>query len=447
MNTWEIKGPTKLSGKVEIHGNKNSTFPCIAASLLLKSPDQSITLENVPQIKDVFVLIDVIKYLGIEAVWLNENALKLSPIENFKMDTVSIPTDIMAKIRGSVVLLGPLIGKFKSFSLPKPGGDKIGSRPLTAHVLAFRDLGFSIEEKNGGLFVNQQEKFNFSKNENKKRKVWLTERSVTATESLLLFSSSLNNDEELMIYGAACEPHIITVCKLLSKMGAEISGKNSNYLQIKWPDGIHQPSEKFILDDDYMEAATYAVAAAITKSDVVINFKNPEFLELIDRYLKWMGVNTNLNVSDNKWSIFGSKSNFEISPDLKVIKAEPWPGFPTDVMSLFVVLATQCHGSVKFLEYMYEDRFTFVQTLKDMGANIEETPPHVIKIYGPTQLSGHETFIRPDIRSGAALLLASLCAKGATTLHDKNNVIGRGYEKLPETLENLGADIEKTLQK
>ena len=444
METWEIKGPNKLSGEVKIHGNKNSTFPCIAASLLLKNPEQSIILGNVPQIKDVFVLIDVIKYLGIDAIWLDENTLKLSPIENFKIDTVSIPDEIMAKIRGSVVLLGPLIAKFKSFSLPRPGGDKIGSRPLTAHILAFRDLGFSIEEKDGGLFINQQEKFDFSKNDpfNKKRRVWLTERSVTATESLLLFSSSLNIDEELTIYGAACEPHIMTICKLLSKMGAEISGENSNCIKIKWPNGVHQPSEKFMLDDDHIEAATYAVAAAITKSDVVINFKNSEFLELMDRYLKWVGVKTTLNISENKWSIFGSKSNFEISPDLKVIKAEPWPGFPTDAMSLFLVLATQCHGSVKFLEYMYEDRFTFVQILKDMGARIEENPPHVIKVHGPTPLSGQETFVRPDIRSGAALLLASLCAKGSTTLHDKNNVIGRGYEKLPETLISLGADIE-----
>lgn len=443
METWEIKGPTKLSGEVKVHGNKNSTFPCIAAALLLKL-DQSLTLENIPQIKDVFVLLNVVKYLGIDANWLNENTLKLSPINNFKLDTISIPADIMARIRGSIVLLGPLIAKYKSFSLPRPGGDKIGSRPLTAHTAAYRDLGFSVEEKEGGLFINPQEHFDFNKNNNRKNKIWLTERSVTATESLLLFSSSLNYDEKLTIYGAACEPHIANMCELLSWVGAEISGQNSNCIQINWPNGINQPSGNFILDDDHVEAATYATAAAITKSDLTIILKNPEHLELVDRYLKWMGINTNLDISGHKWFILGSKSNFEISPDLKVIKAEPWPGFPTDVMSLFVVLATQCRGSVKFLEYMYEDRFTFVQTLKDMGAHIEENPPHVIKVHGSAQLSGHETFVRPDIRSGAALLLASLCANGTTILHDKNNVIGRGYEKLPETLANLGVNIEKT---
>ena len=445
METWEIKGPTKLSGEVKTHGNKNSTFPCIAASLLLDSPDQTIILENIPRIKDVFALCDIIKYLGIDSTWIDEHTLRLSQNRSGQngqsVDTVSIPPEVMAKIRGSIVLLGPLIGKYKKLSLPKPGGDKIGSRPLTAHTLAFRDLGFMIEEKDGALRIDPQNDLGLNSRE-RKDKIWLTERSVTATLSLILFSRFLEKGKEISIYGAACEPHVNTLCSLISQMGAEISGGMSNFIKISWPNGFKPLDKPFRLDDDHIEATTYAVAATITKNDLFIKFNNPENLELIDRYLNWMGVSTKLDHNAKKWSIFGSRSNLEINSEFKIIKAEPWPGLPTDIMSLLVVLATQCKGTMKFIEYMYDDRFTFVQTLKDMGAQIEENPPHVIKVTGPSPLFGQEAFIRPDIRSGAGLVLAALCAKGTTVLHDKNNVIERGYEKLPETLISLGANIK-----
>ena len=439
MNSWTISGPTKISGEINVHGNKNSSFPCIASSLLIPDVGQSITLQNIPRIRDVFSLCDIIKYLGIRAEWIDEHILKLQ--RDNKVNLVSIPPEIMSKLRGSMILLGPLMGFYKNFSLPKPGGDKIGNRPLTAHIAAFRDLGFSIEESDSGLVINSQNQLNFEKKE-KINKVWLIERSVTATSSLLLFSASMSTNKNLFIYGAACEPHISTICDLLTIMGAEITGRESNYLNISWPNKITKSSIKFRLDDDHIEATTYAIAAAITRSDLIINFSHPQNLELINRYLNWMGVRSKIDVKNKKWTIKGSQSNLELSPELRTIKAEPWPGVPTDIMSLLIVLATQCKGTIKFTEYMYDDRFSFVQTLKDMGASIEENPPHVIKVHGPTQLHGQEAFVRPDIRSGAALLLAALCAKGMTILHDKNNVIERGYEKLPEILTTLGANID-----
>jgi len=448
MNTWKITGPTKISGEVKIRGNKNSALPCIAASLLLPHSQQNhsgIILKNIPRIKDVFVLCDILKHLGINAAWTDTHTLELKVVNI--PDKLNISPEITKKIRGSILLLGPLAGKYKEFSLPIPGGDKIGTRPLNAHIEAFRDLGFIIEEteeENNARHIKIAESES-ENNDEKVKKLWLIERSVTLTENLLLFSPFMGINKNLFIYPAACEPHVVTLCNLLLKMGAKISGKGSSNISIFWkqPPQLKE-SFKFEIDSDHVEATTYAIAAALTKSDLTIHLNNTRHLILIDRYMKLMGVNTNLNNHEQTWTILGTQSSFEKKSHLKVIKAEPWPGFPTDVMSLFVVLATQCIGSFKFIEYMYDDRFGFVQALKDMGAVIEENPPHVIKVHGPAKLSGQKAFMRPDIRSGAALLLAALCANGTTELYDEKGVIERGYEKLPETLAKLGAHIENT---
>jgi UDP-N-acetylglucosamine 1-carboxyvinyltransferase len=225
-------------------------------------------------------------------------------------------------------------------------------------------------------------------------------------------------------------------------MGAEIRGIGSNRLIVRWPHAPVPPREAIRLDDDFMEAATYAVAAAITKSDLDITHAQVQDLELVDRYLRWMGVRTQVLPEQNLWRIKGSKSSLEIDARrLKAIKAEPWPRFPTDVMSAFVVLATRCTGTLKFLEYMYDDRFGFIPLLEDMGASIRREGQHVITVSGPTALSGNEAFLRPDIRSGAAMLLAALAADGKSILHDRRSVIARGYQDLPKTLASLGARI------
>jgi UDP-N-acetylglucosamine 1-carboxyvinyltransferase len=257
---------------------------------------------------------------------------------------------------------------------------------------------------------------------------------------LLLYSAFMPPDEQLTIIDAACEPHIVTLCTILEAMGARIEGIYSNLLRITWPEGRRAPAAAISLDHDFMEATTYAIAAALTRSDLTIQFQNAGiYLFLIDRYLGWMGVRTVLE--RDTWRILGSTSSLRIETSLSSIKAEPWPRFPTDVLSMFVVLATQCTGTLKFVEYMYDDRFGFIQSLRDIGARIDVLPPHAIIVRGPTPLSGNDLFLRPDIRSGAAMLLAALASTGVTSLHDRNNVIERGYQQLPETLTALGARI------
>ena len=276
----------------------------------------------------------------------------------------------MSKIRALLLFLGPLLGKYNLDKLVKPGGDRIGSRPLTAHIIALSDLGFQIQETQDSLLITRHE--NKIKNPGE---IWLTEQSVSATEILMLISAFLNRGSTLTLYGAATEPHIVTLANLLSQMGARIDGSGSSLVKITWPEDPGPPSEPFRIDDDFMELTTYAVAAAITKSDITLNSPEIKNLKLIDRYLQWLGISTRLDDQAKTWVVQGSQSNYKIHPQLTTIKAEPWPRFPTDVMSLFVPLATQCHGELKFIEYMYNDRFTFVQSLKDMGAKIEENPP------------------------------------------------------------------------
>lgn len=430
---WSVTAGARLSGTVAIHGNKNAALPSITAALLL--PDQgTLVLEAVPRIRDVETLVRILGHLGITASWTSSQQLTLT--RTAPPPTVpDIPSDLTGKIRASIALLGPLAGMYQRFKLAKPGGDRIGGRPIGAHMTALSDLGIVVTEEPGYLACERSSSGVVGGT------ICLTEQSVTATLMLLLYSGFMDPGQELTIIDAACEPHIVTLCGILESMGARIEGVYSNLLRISWPEARHAPTAPQRLDDDFMEATTYAVAAALTRSDLVIPFRNAGvYLFLIDRYLGWMGVRTLLG--HDSWTIYGSTSTLELDPALKAIKAEPWPRFPTDVLSVFVVLATQCTGTVKFVEYMYDDRFGFVQSLRDIGARIELLPPHAIVVHGPTPLAGNDLFLRPDIRSGAAMLLAALVSGGSTVLHDRNGIIERGYQQLPETLAALGANIK-----
>ncbi len=433
---WRIGTGARLSGTVPIHGNKNAALPSMAASLLLPVRG-CMVLHNVPRISDVDAMAEILSVYGIAVTWKGPASLVLERVR-YDAEPPVLPPDLARKIRGSIVLLGALAGQYPAFRLSRPGGDRIGGRPLTAHLLALEDVGFSVMEEPGCFAVRRLT------DAIRGGTVCLTEQSVTATLMLLLYSAALGPDDHLTIVDAACEPHIVSVCTLLADMGAQIEGLYSNLLTIRWPDGLHAPASPVILDDDFMEASTYAVAAAVTGSDLSIPFSRAGlYLHLVDRYLRWMGVQTVLG--KHSWNILGSRSSLVIDPRLRVIKAEPWPRFPTDVMSMFVVLATQCTGTVKFIEYMYDDRFGFVQSLRDIGASIDVFPPHAIVVHGPTRLAGNELFLRPDIRSGAAMLVAGLAADGTTILHDRGAVIERGYQELPQTLARLGAPIERVL--
>lgn len=429
---WQVSTGSRLSGAVFVHGNKNAALPCMAAALLLPV-GRSLTLVNMPRISDVQTMGEILTVYGIAPTWTGPSTLRLTR-ERYPVDPPVVPAELATRIRGSIVLLGALATQYRSFILAKPGGDSIGGRPITAHITALEDLGFEVTDEPGLLRVHRRTR------DIAGGTVVLIEQSVTATLMLLLYSACLGPDQHLTIADAACEPHIVTLCGLLESLGARIDGIASNLLTIAWPFGIAARDTSAVLDGDFMEAATYAIAAAITRSDIDIPFSNAALtLHLIDRYLGWMGVRTEL--AAHRWRILGSRSDLVIRDGLNCIKAEPWPRFPTDVMSMFVVLATQCTGTLKFVEYMYDDRFGFVQSLRDMGARIDIQPPHAITVRGPTALRSNEMFLRPDIRSGASMLLAALAGNGETVLHDHRNVIERGYQDLPQTLAALGARI------
>ncbi|HXV27172.1 MAG TPA: UDP-N-acetylglucosamine 1-carboxyvinyltransferase [Candidatus Paceibacterota bacterium] len=434
--TWRIVGRKRLNGRVAVHGNKNAALPAMTASLLLPRTGNELVLTNIPRIRDVMVLTDILAHLGISSSWDGTDTLRLKRVRMFNR-MPDLPREVVSRIRGSIVLLGPLSGLWKEFTLPKPGGDKIGTRPITAHTSALADLGVRVSDRSGVLTVSRA----IDPGTAGSLQVWLTEQSVTATETVLLHSAFLGRKQSLTVNGAATEPHIVTLCRVLSAMGARISGTGSSVLNISWPRGRTRPVRPVRCDDDFMEATTLAVAAAVSRGNVDIVFRNPGSLELIDRYLRWMGVRTDILPEKNMWRIHGARSTLRLNSRLGVIKAEPWPRLPTDVMSAMVVLATQCRGTVKFLEYMYDDRFGFAQMLQDMGATIRTEGPHVISVSGPTPLAGNEMLLRPDIRSGAAMLLAALAASGTSLLHDRRGVIARGYQDLAASLKGLGADI------
>lgn len=430
--TWSIGSGSRLAGTATIHGNKNAALPCLAAGLLLPV-GTVLRLEHVPRISDVTTLCDILRVYGVSVHWDGPSSVTVRRTA-YSPTAPVVPAELAGRIRGSIVLLGALAAQYDRFDLAKPGGDRIGGRPITSHLVALEDLGYRITQEPNVLRVRRMTEKPAGGT------VVLTEQSVTATLMLLLYSGCLGPDQHLTIVDAACEPHIVTLCTLLQAMGADIQGVYSNLLTIRWPGGVHAATAPVRLDDDFMEAATYAVAAAVTGSDLDIPFRNAGlYLHLIDRYLGWMGVRTELGA--HHWRITGTASDLRVNPSLTAIKAEPWPRFPTDVMSVFVVLATQCTGTITFVEYMYDDRFGFVQSLRDIGARISQMPPHAITVCGPTPLSGNETFLRPDIRSGAAMLLAALTASGDTILHDRSGIIERGYQELPEQLAALGARI------
>jgi len=431
---WKVVPGNPLQGTVSIHGNKNAALPCLAASLLLPV-GESMELAHVPRISDVRTMCDILSIYGIRVSWREPSTVILKR-ERYSEDAPTLPPELAKKIRGSIVLLGALATQYRSFVIAKPGGDRIGGRPITAHMTALADLGFTVSDDDTSLAVSR------SSNTFVDGTVMLTEQSVTATLMLLLYSACLAPHQRLTIGDAACEPHIVTLCRLLQSLGAHVEGLYSNLLTVTWPSGVTATENAFRLDDDFMEAGTYAVSAAVTRSDITIPFQMAGlYLHTMDRYLRWMGVRTEL--AEHRWTVLGSRSDLHIHKGLQVIKAEPWPRFPTDVMSMFVVLATQCTGTLKFVEYMYDDRFGFVQSLRDMGAAIDLQPPHAIVVRGPTSLQSNELFLRPDIRSGAAMLIAALCADGTSILHDHRNIIARGYQHLPQGLALLGADISE----
>jgi UDP-N-acetylglucosamine 1-carboxyvinyltransferase len=417
MSKFIVTGGHKLEGKIKLSGNKNSALKLIPAALLGNSPS---VLTNVPDISDVSVMVKLIESLGVKVEY-KDHVLSIDPttLNSFDPDP-----DLCSKFRASVVLAAPLLVKFGRAIITPPGGDQIGERLLDTHFSLLRKMGVTIERKDGRFFLEWKKR--------QSSKIFLEETSVTATEMGLMMASSLN--ETTIIEDAATEPHVTDLADYLIKLGAKIGGRGSNTLSILGTSKLGGAEHK--VSPDHIEGGTFAIAAAITGGKIEIEDFVPENYPMILNYLGNMGVN--FKEDKNSLTVLPSKL---VSTRGK-FQTRPWPGFPTDLMSPFIVLATQTQGTVLCHDWMYEWRMFFVDDLISMGAKIFIADPHRVIVSGPTPLMSDRLFCK-DIRAGISVILAALTANGRSEI-ENIEVVERGYENIEKRFISLGAEIKRS---
>lgn len=420
MSQLIVKGGKRLQGEIKIAGNKNSALKLMAASLIGDSPS---TITNVPRIKDVQTMGELITDLGAKVEGLGTPQITIDPsgLSSYELDP-----DLSGRIRASVVLAAPLLARFGKAVLTPPGGDQIGERVLDTHFAMMRDMGVEIVKTNSSFELTWKRKKSADC-------VFLEEASVTATEMWIILSSVLKQ-KEIKLENAACEPHVRDLALFVSGMGAKVVGAGTNELRITGSGHLKGVEHEVI--NDHIEGGTFAILGAITGGDILVQGVNPNDYKMILIYLSKMGVNFT----------FEAKRGLRIRPSKLVAKSrkfktQPWPGFPTDLMSPFIVLATQTQGTTLCHDWMYEWRIFFVDDLISMGANILIADPHRVVVTGPTTLIGTH-LVSKDIRAGISIILASLVAQGESVI-DNVEVVDRGYERISERLGSLGADIKR----
>ena len=414
MSKFLVTGGHKLEGTIRLSGNKNSALKLIPAALLGNSPS---VFTNVPDISDVSVMVKLVASLGAKVEY-KDHILKIDPttLNSFDPDP-----DMCSKFRASVVLAAPLLVKFGRAIITPPGGDQIGERLLDTHFSLMQKMGVTIERKDGRFFLEWKTR--------KASKIFLEETSVTATEMGLMMASAMN--EQTIIEDAATEPHVTDLVGYLSKLGSKIQGAGSNTLSITGTSKLGGAEHK--VSPDHIEGGTFAIAAAITGGKIKIEDFDPENYPMILNYLGNMGVK--FEEGKNSLTVLPSK----LVATRGKFQTRPWPGFPTDLMSPFIVLATQTEGTVVCHDWMYEWRMFFVDDLISMGAKIFIADPHRVIVSGPTPLMSDRLFCK-DIRAGISVILAALTAEGRSEI-ENIEVVERGYERIAERLKSLGAEI------
>jgi len=418
-----INGGKTLKGEIEARGAKNAVFPILAATLLT---DDKCVIDNIPLIQDVFNFIEILKTLGKKVDWLEERKVQ---VEGKLKESSPKTKDLIKKLRGSVLLLGPILARLKKFNLPQPGGCLIGARPISTHLDAFKQLGVNI----GVKIDKDREYFELELKKNPEKKVILNEFSVTSTENVLLFASCFDQQTEIKI--ADCDYEIQELIKFLTKMGVEIKQVNSHSFLVKGSSQLKGVEHKVM--NDPIEAGTFILMAAATKSELTIKNVETDYLELVIKRLKDFGLPIEIidenTVKVKPWAVL----------KMEKVQALPYPGIATDLLPLFGVLATQTEGTTLIHDPLYEGRLRYLDELNKMGAQIIFADPHRAIINGPTELRG-VTVDSPDLRGGASLIVGALLAKGETII---NNIeqIDRGYEKLEERLQKIGASIKRQI--
>jgi UDP-N-acetylglucosamine 1-carboxyvinyltransferase len=418
-----VEGGNTLAGSIHPSGNKNAALPIIAAALLT---DKQVTLENVPHIRDVETLVELIRSLGVAAEWTASNSLA---IEAKVVQPSALDPELCARIRASILLAGPLLARCGAVSLPPPGGDVIGRRRVDTHFLALEQLGARVEL--GAQYALTTRGLRGAD-------VFLDEPSVTATENALMAASLATGTTTLR--NAASEPHVQDLAHFLVALGATIEGIGTNTLTIQGAKSLRGAAHR--IGPDHIEVGSFIGLAAVTRSELRIVRAGVEHLRSTRLGFERLGIECTV-VGDDL--IVPAKQSRTIRADLgghvPKLEDQPWPAFPADLMSIAIVTATQCDGLILMHEKMFESRMFFVDKLIGMGARIVLCDPHRALVAGSSALHG-STLESPDIRAGMAMLLAALCATGTSTI---NNVgqIERGYERIDERLRALGARITR----
>ncbi len=420
---YVVQGGHRLAGRIRPSGNKNAALPIVAASLLC---DQPVHLENVPRIRDVETLVELLLSVGADASWTSRNTLT---IHAKTVRAAELDPKLCAKIRASILLAGPLLARCGEVVLPPPGGDVIGRRRVDTHFLALQQLGASFD-MNGSFTLRASKLIGAD--------VFLDEPSVTATENAL--AAAVMAEGTTVLRNAASEPHVQDLARFLVAMGASIQGIGTNTITVDGGRPLNGCT--YEIGPDHIEVGSFIGLAAVTRSELTIERAGLEHLRSTRMGFERLGVVCRTDGDD---LIVPANQEMVIRSDLggavPKLEDQPWPAFPADTMSIALVTATQCEGVIVIHEKMFESRLFFVDKLIGMGARIVLCDPHRAVVVGPTQLRSAQVE-SPDIRAGMAMLLAALCADGESII---NNVqqIERGYERIDERLSVLGAHIER----
>jgi UDP-N-acetylglucosamine 1-carboxyvinyltransferase len=422
-DAFVIEGMQPLSGRIRAAGNKNGALPIVAACLLTGEP---VTLTNVPRIRDVDTMVELVGDLGGDASWTGPNELHVNAAgaSKFAPDVA-----LCSKMRASFLLAGPLLSRFGRATMPPPGGDVIGRRRLDPHIHAFNELGASIDVG---------EAYDISADRLCGTHVFLDEASVMATENTVM--AAVLAEGETVLGNAACEPHVQDLCRFLGSLGAQIEGIESNVLRIQGVASLG--GGEWAIGPDHIEVGSFIGMAAITGGDVTIEGARAEDLVSIVPGFAKLGVR--VEVGEDTVHV-PARQQLVVQDDLggMVPKLEdgPWPAFPSDLTSIAVTVATQAFGTVLMFEKMFENRLFFTDKLVSMGARIILCDPHRAVVTGPAQLVG-QRMESPDIRAGMSMLLAALAAEGQSTIGAAHQ-IDKGYERIDERLRVLGASIAR----
>jgi len=426
MEKFIIQGGEPLSGEITPSGNKNAALPLIAATLLA---DEPVTLHNVPNIRDVQDMRSLLESLGVSIEEIGSHSLR---IQATNVQAANLDPDKCRRIRASILLAGPMVAREGELRLPPPGGDVIGRRRVDTHTLALQSLGADIS------YDRAEQVFNFKSYGLAGANILLDEASVTATENAIMAAVTANGTT--ILRNAASEPHVQELCHFLNTMGARIDQIGSNTLHIQGVPKLH--GGEFTIGPDYLEVVSFIGAAVVTKGSIRIRKAGSEYLDMIRMVFGRLGVHWEVDGED---IVVLPNQRLTIEPDLgdaiPEIKVMTWPAFPTDLMSIAIVVATQSRGSVLFHDWMYPSRMFFIDKLVGMGAHIVLCDPHRCIVQGPTMLFG-EKMESPDIRAGMSLVLAALAARGSSTIRNIGQ-IDRGYEKVDDKLRSIGARIER----